>query len=75
MMEHMNEVCPQMSEVCNITAGVIFHGLPKGGKTLPKKISYTIRSGSAFKGDMRSVDKQFPDDIKAGPRMPTDHGE
>ena len=75
MMEHMAEACPQMYHVCNITAGVIFHGLPEGGETLPKKISYTIRSGSAFMGDMRSVDKQFPDDIKAGPRMPADHGE
>ena len=75
MMAHMFEECPQLYGVCTIAAAVIFHGLPKGGKTLPKKISYTIRSGSPFMGDMRNVDKQFPDDIKPGPRSYEDYGE
>ena len=75
MMALMNEQCPSIYKVCNITAGVIFHGLPKGGKTLPKKISYTIRSGCPSMGVMRNVDKQFPDDIIRGPRSYEKNGE
>ena len=78
MMAHMDTFCPKVKygKACNITGGVIFHGLPKGGKSLPKKISYTIRSGSRGKwGDMRKTEKQFPYDIKAGPRYEISHGE